>query len=117
MPDEQTIVDEAGPAIEQEAAEDKQGLTDLIRKHPGFALAGGLAIGLAAAALLPGSTRRKLARHAAAAAAAAGEAGLKLGKQGAGVARRKVADAADHARDTGIDWAKAAIGLLASLRR
>ena len=107
------------------------GLVGLIRRHPGLAVAGGLALGLAAAALVPGGTRRKLVRRSAAAAGAAGEAGLKLGKQGAARldrlgetigentvdARRRASEAAGHARDTGIDWAKAAIGLLAALRR
>jgi hypothetical protein len=131
MSDDQTIAPETSLKSEAAATEDKQGFTGLIRQHPGLAVAGGLIIGLAAAALIPGSTRRKLVRSTAAAAAAAGEAGMKLGKQGAakleelgeaigegtGEARRRVADATDQARDTGLDWAKAALGLLAALRR
>lgn len=127
MDEDQTIAPEAETA----EPENSQGLTGLIKQHPGLVVAGGLAIGLAAAALIPSSTRKKIAQRTAAAAVAAGEAGMKLGKQGAakleglgeaigdnaGEARRRVADAADQARDTGIDWVKAAIGLLATLRR
>ena len=125
------------PAIAPEAevepalAEDSGGLTSLIRRHPGYAIAGGLVLGLAAAALIPSRTRRKLARRTVAAATAATEAGLMLRKQGAakleelgetigdgaGEARRRAAVAAEQARDTGMDWAKAALNLLAALRR
>ena len=127
MSEEDLIVQNPGALPETESP----GLVGLIKQHPGLAVAGGLVLGLVAAALVPGGARRKLVRRTAAAASAAGEAGLKLGKQGAARldrlgdtigestadARRRATEAAGHARETGIDWAKAAIGLLAALRR
>jgi hypothetical protein len=107
------------PAQDHAAEDAASGIAGFVKDHPALVIAGGLALGLAAAALVPSSTRRRIARGTAAAASAASEAGLRLGKQGdsAGEARRIAGEAASQARDTGIDWAKAAVALLGALRR
>lgn len=54
---------------------------DFVRDHPGLAVAGGIALGVIAAALLPRGTGRKLARGAIGLAETFGSAGLLLGHQ------------------------------------
>lgn len=114
------------------------GLTDQIKAHPGLALAGGLALGMIASALLPKGTARKLAKGAAAAAAVGSEAGLTLARQaretarnaageagehlekageGASQLRRRAASASSSAASAGIDLTRAALRLLGTLRR
>ncbi len=112
------------------------------REHPGLVVAGGLALGLVAGALLPRGTARKLARGAIAAAAVGGEAGVALAQRARSAARStadeaadqwqvleagtgekarrlrsKAASAAGSATSAGLDLARAAMRLLASLRR
>jgi hypothetical protein len=65
-------------------------VTDFVREHPGLVVAGGVALGLAAGALLSRGSGRKLAKHALTLAEIAGTAGLAFGK-----------DALDRAEDAG----------------
>lgn len=113
-------------------------LTEQIKAHPGIALAGGLALGVLASALLPRGSARRLAKGAVAAAtvgseagfalarqarerarSAAGEAGEHLEKAGDGARqlRRRAVAASGSAAGAGIDTIRAAISLLGSLRR
>lgn len=63
-------VEEAGKAV-----------TDFAREHPGLVVAGGVALGLVAGALLSRGAGRKLARHALTLAEVAGTASMALGRQ------------------------------------
>lgn len=62
---------------------------ELVRQHPGYAIAGAAAVGIIAAALLPKGMLRKAAGRALTLATLAGEMGLTYGQQ----ARETVADA------------------------
>jgi ElaB/YqjD/DUF883 family membrane-anchored ribosome-binding protein len=65
-------------------------VAEFIREHPGAVVAGGLAVGLIAGAVLSRGSGRKLASQALALAEVAGTAGLALGRQ-----------AMERAEDTG----------------
>ena len=56
-------------------------VVDFVREHPGMVVAGGVALGLVAGALLSRGSGRKLARHALALAEVAGTASIALGRQ------------------------------------
>ena len=115
-------------------------------KHPGAALAGGLVLGLMVGSLLPRGTARRLAKGAATVAAIGGETGLNLARLARNRAHSAAGDAAERlqaaeqsaeagvrrlrrnaadvagsatsaASSTGRDLARAAIRLLASLKR
>lgn len=58
-------------------------VVDYARTHPGIVIAGGVALGLVAGALLSRGSGRKLARHALTLAEAAGTASLAFGRQAA----------------------------------
>jgi uncharacterized membrane protein YebE (DUF533 family) len=58
---------------------DRPSVTDFVREHPLLVVAGGIAIGAVAAALLPRGTARKLAKNAVHLAEVAGTAGALLG--------------------------------------
>ncbi|MBW8755462.1 MAG: hypothetical protein JF595_15220 [Sphingomonadales bacterium] len=58
-------------------------VVDFVREHPGLVVAGGVALGLVAGALLSRGSGRKLARHALTLAEVAGTASLALGRQAA----------------------------------
>ena len=91
-----------------------------VKAHPALVVAGGLALGVIASALLPRGTARMLAKGAAAAAAIGGEAGLGLARQArerAQTAAGDAADAAGSAGSTGRDLARAAIRWVMSLKR
>jgi hypothetical protein len=55
-------------------------VSDFVREHPGLVVAGGVALGLVAGAMLSRGSGRKLARHALTLAEMAGTAGLAFGK-------------------------------------
>lgn len=76
------------------AGEPPEDFSALARQYPGLLLAGGIAIGLVAGALLPRKAGGKLAGRAAALAAVAGELGLALSQS----AREKAGDAAREGR-------------------
>jgi ElaB/YqjD/DUF883 family membrane-anchored ribosome-binding protein len=65
-------------------------VSDFVREHPGLVIAGGLALGLVAGALLSRAPGRKFAKSALTLAEIAGTAGLALGRQ-----------ALERAEDTG----------------
>lgn len=107
-------------------------LKTLARDHAGLLIAGGVAAGaLLAITLTPSSTRRRLASRAMDAATAAGEAGMKLGRQGAdkfeelsetvsenaGVARERAARAAGDAKGAGLELLRAGLAVIAAMRR
>lgn len=115
-------------------AGDEEGLNlkTLARDHAGLLIAGGVAAGaLLAIALTPSSTRRRLAERAMDAATAAGEAGMKLGRQGAdkfeelsetvsenaGVARERAVKAAGDAKGAGLELLRAGLAIIAAMRR
>ncbi len=115
-----------------EAPAEARNLKSLARDHAGLLVAGGLAAGaLLAFALTPKSTRRRLTERTIAAATAAGEAGLRLGRQGAekleglgesigegaGAARDRAARAAGEARSGGLELLRTAASLISALRR
>lgn len=73
-------------------------VVDFVRDHPGIVVAGGLALGLVAGAMLaPRGTGRKLARRALSLAEVAGTASLALGRQ----ARDRAEDAGESLRRQG----------------
>lgn len=72
-------------------------VTDFIRDHPGAVIAGGVALGLIAGALLSRGSGRKLARHALTLAEVAGTAGLALSRQ----AMERAEEAGDELRSQG----------------
>lgn len=132
---------EATSAAQHESSSSSRALA-FVSDHPGLIVAGGLAAGLLAGALLPKAARRSVTGRAAALAAAASEIGLAFGKQAlekaegagkegrarlhdwgdtlgekAGDARRKAEDASTYLRDAGLILAKKAIELAATARR
>ena len=107
-------------------------LKTLARDHAGLLIASGVAAGaLLALALTPSSTRRRLAQRAINAATAAGDAGMKLGRQGAekledlggslaenaDAAKERAVRAAGDARGAGLDLLRAGLAAIAALRR
>jgi len=66
---------------EQEPADPVARAGEFVREHPVLVIAGGLAIGALAAALLPRGNRSKVIRRAVTLAEAASAAGVLLGKQ------------------------------------
>lgn len=60
-------------------ADPPEGVAALVREYPGLVLAGGIALGLVAGALLPRQAGRRLSRGASTLAKAAGTAGIALG--------------------------------------
>ena len=112
----------------------QESIGDLFRKHPAAFIAGGVALGVVAGALLPRGTGRRLAKGAAALAVAAGEAGLHLsrnardkaediGREGREVlernadsAQRRAAELADNARSTGAKLVDQVVELAARVR-
>ncbi len=113
-------------------ADEGLNLKALARDHAGLLIAGGVAAGaLLAIALTPSSTRRKLAERTVAAATAAGEAGLKLGRQGADkleglgetiaenadVAKVRAVKAAGDAKGAGLELLRAGLAIIAAMRR
>ena len=123
-------------------ADNAKRLADQIKAHPGLALAGGVALGMLASALMPKGSARKLAKGVGAAAALGGEASLALTRKaqdaartaageasghwreleekagaGARLLRRRTAVAGDSAASAGLDFARAAMRLLGTLRR
>jgi hypothetical protein len=130
------------PVTENPDNQDSKSLTEQIKAHPGIALAGGLALGVLASALLPRGSARRLAKGAVAAATVGSEAGFALARQarerarsaageagehlhtleekagdGARQLRQRAAAASGSAAGAGIDTVRAAIRLLGSLRR
>jgi ElaB/YqjD/DUF883 family membrane-anchored ribosome-binding protein len=65
---------------ERKVKEAATSVSDFVREHRGLVVAGGVAVGLAAGALLSRGSGRKLARHALTLAEIAGAAGLTFGK-------------------------------------
>jgi ElaB/YqjD/DUF883 family membrane-anchored ribosome-binding protein len=76
------------PERENESA--GSAVSDFVRDHPGWVVAGGVALGLVAGSLVARGSTRKLARRALTLAELAGAAGLALGK-----------DAVDRAGEAG----------------
>ena len=128
--------------IDAEAPSTARRAAVFVGDHPGFVIAGGLAIGLVAGALIPRSKRQQVTGRAAALAAAASELGLAFGQQAleraneagkegrarlhdiggtlgekASEARSRAEDASAALRDAGIQLAKKAFDLAASARR
>lgn len=66
---------------ERQDEEPGKAVVDFVREHPGAVIAGGVALGLIAGALLSRGSSRKLARHALTLIEIAGTAGLALGRQ------------------------------------
>jgi hypothetical protein len=68
--------------LPQQAKNDPvQTASDFVREHPVLTVAGGLALGVIAAALLPKGTTRRLAKRAISLAEIAGTAGALLGSR------------------------------------
>lgn len=82
------------PKRGQDAA---RSVTNFAREHPGAIVAGGVALGLIAGAVLSRGTGRKIVRHALTLAEVAGTASLALGKQ----AMDKAEDAGGELRRQG----------------
>jgi ElaB/YqjD/DUF883 family membrane-anchored ribosome-binding protein len=76
------------PERSDEAGQNR--VSAFVRDHPGLVVAGGVAVGLVAGALLSRGTGRRLAKHAMTIAEIAGTASLALGK-----------DALERAEDAG----------------
>ena len=116
-------------------------LSDLARDYPGLLIAGGIALGILAGALLPRGVTRKLANGAMAAAAVGSETGLTLARsarakarnaaseageqlaelrddaaEGAAKLRRRASHTAGDASNAGMDMARAGLKFLSSLR-
>jgi ElaB/YqjD/DUF883 family membrane-anchored ribosome-binding protein len=68
---------------ERQAEDAGKAVVDFVREHPAIAIAGGVAIGIAAAALLSRGSGRKLAKHALTLAEVASTAGIAFGRQAA----------------------------------
>lgn len=66
---------------ERKADDAGNAVVDFVREHPGMVVAGGVALGLVAGALLSRGSGRKLARHALSLAEVAGTASMALGRQ------------------------------------
>ena len=139
-----TETSEILPAIVDAPArqEASESLASQVKAHPGLVVAGGLALGVLASALLPRGTGRRLAQGAIAAAAVGGEAGMALARQARDSARTAAGEATEHlqtledkagegarqlrrravvatgsAASAGLDLTRAALRLLASLKR
>ena len=111
-----------------------ENIGDLFRRHPAAFIAGGIALGVIAGALLPRGTGRRLAKGAVVLATTAGEAGMALsrnardkaedlGREGrdvlernAGVAQRRAAELADNARTTGAKLVDQVVELASKVR-
>lgn len=121
-----------------EAEDAGKAVVDFARDHPGLVVAGGVALGLVAGALLSRGSGRKLARHAITLAEMAGTASLAFGRQAieraedageglrhqgevlAGKASKLTApagEAVDHASDAAQRLLNKAIELAGKLRR
>jgi hypothetical protein len=87
--------------------------TELGKDYPVALVAGGLAIGLLAGALLPRSLGRRVARSVVAMAAITGEISRKYGGQVINVA----GEAGRDNRERGIRFARDSVKFLANLRR
>ncbi len=83
------------PAQYIPAEEPPESFAGLARQYPALIIAGGIALGVAAAMMLPRKTRKSLTGRAATLAALAGEAGLTLGRQ----ALDKAGDATREGRE------------------
>jgi hypothetical protein len=123
----------AHSAANDTSAEDES-FGDLFRRHPIAFIAGGIALGAVAGALLPRGTGRRLTKSAAALAATAGEAGIllsrnardkaeELGREGrevlgrnAAAAQRHAADLADSAKSTGAKVVDQVVELASKVR-
>jgi xanthosine utilization system XapX-like protein len=70
-------------------------VTDLVREHPGLAIAAGVGLGIVAALLIPKSPARKLARRGGLLAAATTEMAVLLARQ----AMEKAGEARDEGRE------------------
>lgn len=121
------------PAANDTSAE-KETFGDLLRKHPIAFIAGGVALGAVAGALLPRGTGRRLTKGAVALAATAGEAGMllsrnardkaeELGREGrdvlgrnAAVAQRRASELADTAKITGAKVVDQVVELASKVR-
>lgn len=66
---------------ERKAEDAGKAVVDFVREHPGLVVAGGVALGLVAGALLSRGGGRRLARHALTLAEVAGTASMALGRQ------------------------------------
>jgi hypothetical protein len=111
------------------------GFGSFVRGNPGLMVAGGVAFGVLAGALLPKATKSRFGQRTIAAAASAGEAGLILTRQvrdkagaaaqegaaklgdGTSHIRRRAARAAGSTSASGLDLARGAIDLISALRR
>lgn len=69
------------PEAKAKAEEAGKAVVDFAREHPGLIVAGGVALGLVAGALLSRGSGRKLARHALTLAEMAGTASVAFGRQ------------------------------------
>lgn len=108
----------------QTAAEETSGIGKLVRENPSVAIAGGVVLGAIAAALLPKAAKSKIARRTLAAAGEMVQEGAsRLGDLGeavgesTGEARRRATRAAASTGSAGLELAKSAVDLIASLRR
>lgn len=122
---------------ERKEEEGGKTIADFAREHPGMAIAGGVAIGLIAGALLSRGSGRSIARRALTLAEAAGtaslalsrqaaeraeEAGSELRKQGgalaekAGKLREPAEDAVDQASEAAHRLLRKAVDLAGKLR-
>lgn len=124
----------AGQTAEQ-ASPEQESAGSVVHRHPVAFIAGGVALGLIAGALLPRGTGRKLAKGAVAAAATVGQAGLQfshhardtaedLSREGrdafernSAVAQRRAAELAENARHTGSRLVEQAVELASRVRR
>jgi hypothetical protein len=108
----------------QPQANEPEGLGKLVRDHPGVVIAGGIAIGAIAAALLPRAAKSNIAKRTLAAAgdlvqegaSRLGDLGEAVGES-TGEARRRATRAATSTGTAGLELAKSAVDLIASLRR
>ncbi|MCW1428291.1 hypothetical protein [Novosphingobium sp. JCM 18896] len=69
------------PEAKAKAEDAGKAVVDFARDHPGLVVAGGVALGLVAGALLSRGSGRKLARHALTLAEMAGTASMAFGRQ------------------------------------
>lgn len=117
-----------------DTSSDQESIGDLFRKHPAAFIAGGIALGVVAGALVPRGAGRRLAKGAVALAVTAGEAGLLLsrnardkaediGREGrdalernAGAAQRRATELADSARTTGAKLVDQVVELASKVR-
>jgi hypothetical protein len=76
----------------QAASDPRNDVTAFVRDHPMLVVAGGVALGVVAAAMLPKGTTRRLARRAASLAEVAGAAGVLIGNRARDTAEAAGAD-------------------------